>query len=645
MPHITFTPDDVTITVEAGANLLRAAMIADVPVSASCGGDGTCGKCRMIVEHGRVQTKPSTKLTAEQVDAGYVLACLSTVHEDVTVRIPVESRPGSVPVAGGARRAVNPVLGAAETALRLPATAFVPPVLKAVVELPEPDLIDNASDATRVVNQLRRRHDVRDATISLDALRELPSAARDGGWTVTAWVAQPCDAGPHVSGFEAGDRGERQYSVAVDVGTTSVEIAVVDLMSGATVDRRSAYNAQVSRGEDLITRVIAASDDDGLSELRSLVVGTVRELVEQSGVETGLDETEIVSYIAAGNTVMTHLLLGISPSGIRTSPYVSAASVFPWTRAQSLGLPGSHATRLVSVACPASWLGGDVVAGVIAAGIPWTDKLTLFIDIGTNGEIVLGNSSWLVSCSCSAGPAFEGGGIRHGMRAAAGAIEQVRIDAVTLEPTIMTIGEIRPLGICGSGLIDVVSELFMVGALDRSGKFARESARIVMSDAGPEYVIVTAEESGTGHPVTLSEVDVNNLMRAKAAIFAGIMVLLESMDVSIGDIDEVVVAGGFGHYLDLERVTALGMVPEMDPAKFVFLGNASLTGATLCARSRDMLKQTRHVAEMMTYIELSVNAGFMDHYLSALFLPHTDVHLFAHSEAARAARAGATAVT
>jgi len=490
-------------------------------------------------------------------------------------------------------------------------------------------------------------HGIREATISLPALRELPQAAREGDWVVTAFAAEPCDTMPIVSGFQAGDTTSRQYAVAADIGTTTVEIALIDVNSGEIVASANEYNSQVARGEDVISRVIAASKPGGLEDLNALIVGTLRELVESALAQTGVSAEDIVSYYVAGNTVMTHLLLKISPEFIRTSPYVPVASSFPWMRAAELGLPAGHATRLYVTPCPASWLGGDIVAGLVAAGIPWTDRLTLFIDVGTNGEIVLGNSEWLVSCSCSAGPAFEGGGILHGMRAADGAIEQIRIDDETLEPTIMTIGGVKPLGICGSGLIDCVSELFLCGALGRDGKFRTDidSPHLLQGERGLEYVVVAAAESGTGHSIVLTEVDIENLMRAKAAIYSGIAVLAESLDLSLDAVEEVVIAGGFGHYLDLERVTALGMVPEIESGRFVFLGNGSLLGAKLIAGSREILRTARQTAETVTYLELSVNAGFMDHYTSALFFPHTDLSLFPRTEKLRKLRSARQVVS
>ncbi len=640
MPRITFISDDTSIEVAEGENLLRAAMLADVAVRASCGGDGTCGKCRMVVESGSVATRASSKLSADDRDRGYVLGCMATVTEDVVVRIPAESRPGAAPVRGRGRRVPNRVLSVEDRAERVPVTKGAPPLSKRLVAMTAPNLSDNRSDTTRLTHALEREHELPHAMMTLDAIRDLPAAARDGDFAVTATVWSTSRHAA-VLRVEPGDTTARQYALAVDVGTTTVEVALVDLIAGRVLAQAAEYNAQVSRGEDVISRVIAASKPEGLTDLEDLVVRTISKLATQVCAKAGVHPEELLAYIAAGNTVMTHLLLGVSPASIRTAPYVPAASSFPRASARDVGLPAGDRTQLIALPCPASWLGGDIVAGVTAAGIPWSDKLTLFIDVGTNGEIVLGNREWLVSCSCSAGPAFEGGGISHGMRAAEGAIEQVRIDPLTLAPSILTICCERPLGICGSGLIDCISELFLAGALERSGKFKTDidSPYLRHGERGLEYVVVSPEDSGTGSAIVLTEADIENLMRAKAAIFAGISVLVESLDLSLSDIEEVVVAGGFGHYLDLERITVLGMVPEVDPERFVFLGNGSLLGAELVARSTEMLETARRVAEMTTYLELSVNAGFMDSYVSALFLPHTDLGIFPRTEAILAEKA------
>ncbi|MBA4370081.1 MAG: ferredoxin [Coriobacteriaceae bacterium] len=634
MPKVTFTTDDTSVDVRTGENLLRAAMMADVAVTASCGGGGTCGKCRMVVEEGTVEAAPTSKLTAEQVAAGYVLGCKAQVTGDVAVGIPPESRPGAVPARHHAERPHNVTLGAEEHLERLPAFTVTAPVRTLAVEVAPPDLSDNASDATRLAHALRRAHGLEDVTYELDALRALPAALRGGDWNVAVTV-DTTEGRAHVIAVRPGADTAPDLAVAVDVGTTSIEVALLDLAEGTTLAQASEYNAQVGRGEDVINRIISAGKRGGLEELQRLAAETIGRLALRLCAEAGADPRHLASYTIAGNTVMTHLLWGIDPANIRTEPYVPAATRFPWVRASVLGLPGGPATLAGATPCPASWLGGDIVAGVVAAGIPWSERLTLFVDIGTNGEIVLGNKDWLVACSCSAGPAFEGGGILHGMRAAAGAIEQVRVDDATLEPTIATIEGAKPVGICGSGLMDAVSELFLAGAIDRGGHFAgdRAGTRLRAGDHGFEYVLASAADSGTGADVVLTEVDVENLIRAKAAIFAGISVLTESVGVETAEIAEVVIAGGFGHYLDLDRVIALGLLPEIELERFVFIGNSSLLGARLAALSGEMRDTARRVAEMMTYLELSANALFMDAYVSAMFLPHTDTSLFPQTEA------------
>jgi len=641
MATVTFEPGGTTVDVHEGENLLRAAIAADVQITASCGGDGTCGKCRMLVEHGSVESRPSSRLTDEDAEKGYVLACLSAVRGDVRVTVPAESRPSHAPAPGsGNRRVPNALLSAEEHVARVPHDPSEPPVTARVLSLTAPDLANNCSDLARVRHALRREYGINDAAISLETLRALPDVARAKGWTVTAIMAEPGDATPAICGLRPGDTSDRQFAIAVDVGTTTIEAALIDLFASETMGQSAEYSDQIALGEDVITRVIAGSTAEGLEDLRRRAVTTIGRITERLCAEHGVSHDEITSYVAAGNTVMTHLLLGISPANIRTAPYVPVAATFPWTNAVESGLPGGPGTQLVTLPCPASWLGGDIVAGVLAAGIPWSDKLTLFVDIGTNGEIVLGSKDWLAACSCSAGPAFEGRGITHGMRAAEGAVELVRVDTETLEPMLLTIGSAKPLGICGSGLVDCISELFLCGALNRDGTFQRhDGSRIRERERGAEYVLVWAEESGTGSDIVINETDIENLMRAKAAIHAGIDVLLETVDVEPDAIEEVVVAGGFGHYLDIERVMTLGMLPELPAERFQFIGNGSLFGARLAAKSRGLLARAQRVADMMTYVELSVNASFMDMYVSSLFLPHTDLHRFPRTEALYSQRA------
>lgn len=633
MARLTFKPSDVTVEVRDGENLLRAAMGAGMLLTASCGGDGTCGKCRLVVESGDVRSYPSARLDEEHVSQGYVLGCQAEVMGDSVVRIPPESRPGSVPsrerdLSGSVR-----MLYSEDFDVRLPRWDIDPPVGKALIEMRTPSLGDSVSDSRRLSRAYRRGHGVNEVEISWPAMRKLSEACREGDWTVTALVGE-ADGKRIVLDVEPGDTSSRSYAMAVDVGTTTVEAELVDLNTGRTMTQSAEYNGQVAHGEDVISRIVFGSTPEGLAKLSGLVIGSVRSIAEQMLQSTGISARDVVLYTVAGNTVMTHVLLGLSPATIRNEPYVATTSDFPQLRASDLGLPASPEAPLLALPCPASYVGGDIVGGLLASGIPWSSELSLFIDIGTNGEIVLGNREWLVACSCSAGPAFEGGGMLHGMRAAAGAVEQVRIDPESLEPMVLTIGQVKPVGICGSGLIDCAAELFLAGALDRNGRFAHDvgTPRVREGSHGQEYVVVFAAESGTGSDIVLTEADVKNLIRAKAAVFAGISVLMESVDVDFSDIEEVLVAGAFGRYLELEKVITLGLLPEAPLEKFKFLGNGSLLGARLAATSRTMLATAHRLAEKTTYLELSANAGFMEMYVSALFLPHTDLSLFPATE-------------
>jgi uncharacterized 2Fe-2S/4Fe-4S cluster protein (DUF4445 family) len=312
------------------------------------------------------------------------------------------------------------------------------------------------------------------------------------------------------------------------------------------------------------------------------------------------------------------------------SPYTPTSNFIPPVRAINIGLNVKDHVFTYIFPGVASYVGGDVVAGVLGAGVFQRDEVALFIDVGTNGEIVIGNKDWLTCTSCSAGPAFEGGGIKFGMRAGKGAIEQVKINPSTYEPMILTVGRSKPTGICGSGLIDCVAELFEAGAIDQNAKFKIDlpTTRVRPGESGWEYVVCYAAESQIGRDIVLTEVDLDNLMRAKAAIYAGCKTLLDSVGLRFQDLDRVIIAGGFGHSIDLEKAQMIGLLPDVPVDRFLFVGNGSLLGARLLSFSRDLLKETERIAKMMTNIELSNNPAFMHEFVAALFIPHTDESAF-----------------
>lgn len=631
---VTFYPDARQIEVGRGENLLEAALAADIHINTSCGGEGTCGRCRVLIDEGTVALGPAHKLTDEEAAKGYVLACQAEVASDLKVLIPPETRLGSVPEAREEVVMVGRALSAAEEAERLDAVTLDPPVVKLFVALDPPTLDDNASDASRLTRSLRRAGVTGDLTIDYEVLKALAATLRAADWQVTATLLNTSLRVPHpasrVVKVEPGDTTGEQYALAVDVGTTTIVAKLVDMTTKQAVAETSGYNAQISCGEDVISRIVFAGKGRGLQRLQGLVVDTINDLAIRLLEQTGIGADSITLVTAAGNTIMLHLLLGMDPKYLREEPYVPTTSTFPFIRAAGIGLKLDPAVRLFPLPCVASYLGADVVAGVVAAGMEHEERLTLYIDIGTNGEMVLGNSDFLVSCSCSAGPAFEGGGVKFGMRATAGAIEEVAIDRETFEPSVIAIGGKRPVGICGSGLIDLLAGLFLAGVVDRKGKIHLDIAtpRVRTGDGGPEYVLVWERDAGGDTDIVITEVDIDNLMRAKAAVFAAITVLLDSIDTPVDALERVLIAGAFGKHLDARKAMLIGLLPELPDDKFVFIGNGSLWGAHMSSLSRSTIAEVQSTAKRMTYLDLSTNNKFMDGYVAALFLPHTNPVLF-----------------
>ena len=625
MARVTFLPDEITVDIADGDLLLDAAIAADLHLDSSCGGDGTCGGCLLMIESGEVDGGTGPKLTEEQKQQGRVLACTARASGDIVVHIPPSSRLGRLGASGPDEvQALHKRLYA-----RVGPEQTVPPVRKVALSVPEPSLSDTASDMRRVRRALAMEHGLTEVESAWPAVKKAAAALRKSGWRVTALV-QDDGCATRILDIEPGDTCERQYGIAVDLGTTTVVGHLVDLTDGKVLSHHLEYNRQSPHGADVISRIIHAGTADGLRRFQELAAESIRIVSEHMIAEAGIDGCDVIAYTVAGNTTMTQLLFGLDPASIRTEPYIPTLNVFPWTRARELGLPGADEARLYAFPCAAGYVGGDITSGILAADMPSSEELLLLIDIGTNGEMVLGNSEWMVACSCSAGPAFEGGSVLHGMRASEGAIEEVRIAQGTFEPEVKTIGDLSPMGICGSGLVDALAELMLSGAIDRRGTFRQDagSPRIRRGSHGWEYVLVTAGESGTGGDIVITESDITNLINAKAAVHAGIRVLLESVDVSIDDVDRVLIAGSFGRYLDLERVVTIGLMPDIDRERFQFIGNGSLGGATMALTASDVPREAVQVAENITYMELSVDPGFMDKYVSALFLPHTDEHLF-----------------
>jgi uncharacterized 2Fe-2S/4Fe-4S cluster protein (DUF4445 family) len=628
---VTFKPYDITTEVEKGENLLRTALRAGVHINASCGGEGVCGKCRIILEEGKLECPDSTLLTRDEWSLGYRQACQCSVLSDIVVRIPPESLLDKKTITrrrAGISLRPSPI----DVAALKEEGLYNPAFQKKFLKLPPASLADNVCDLSRLEQGLNRQYGLKNLTLDFLLTRKLAKAMRQEDFQVTATLdfAQRRSRNPRLVDIEPGDTTDQHFALAVDIGTTTVWVQLLDLAKGEIVGQAADYNGQLSYGDDVISRIVYSQKEGGLATLQKSVVSTIHKVIHGLLKRHRLPVTEISHLTVAGNTTMTHLFYAIEPKYIRLSPYTPTACHVPPIRAPHLGLELPEHVFIYSVSSVSSYVGGDIVAGALASGIYKEPRLTLYIDIGTNGEIVIGNQEWLACAACSAGPAFEGGGIRYGMRAAKGAVEEVSVNPQTAEPMFMTIDMVKPKGICGSGLINLLAVLMEGNLLAPNGRFREnlDTPRIRECEDGREYVLAWASETASGEDLTVSEVDIDNLMRAKAAMFAGYLTLLDSVGLKLRDIEQVILAGAFGSFINLENSIAIGLMPDLPRERFHFVGNGSLSGATLLAFSRDLLEEERRVADMMTNFELSETPGFMDHYIAALFLPHTQEDYF-----------------
>lgn len=630
--NILFKPFNRKTVVKDGENLLRAAMEAGIHINASCGGEGVCGKCRVIIEKGDVEGGITEKLDKSDIEQGYRLACRSVVKDDLVITIPVESSVDESALNIQSPPRVTARMQKIDFEDLKEKGLFFPPVEKIYMELPEPDAKDHLPDVTRLVNYLYQHHKEHGLVVDLPVIRKIPDIFRQKGFKITATLLRPVNekSKTRIINIQPGDTTDYNCAVALDIGTTTITGKLIDLLTGESLAEYSDFNSQISYGEDVITRIIYAEKPGGLKKLHSVVVRTINKIIKNIVGASGIDIDHISTITIAGNTTMTQLLLMVNPAYIRRSPYVPASTLYPQINASDIGINlGDHVTALVYPVV-SSYVGGDVVAGVMGSGMYRTDRLTLLIDIGTNAEIVLGNKDWLVCAACSAGPAFEGGGIEFGMRASKGAIEDFSVDPVTFEPMNITIGGVRPKGICGSGLIIMVAKLFEIGIINNVGKFDRDldTPRIRAKNGVYEYVLAWKEETQIGRDVVLTEIDIENFIRAKGAIFSGCQTLCEEVGLTFSDVEQIFLAGRFGAYVDLEKAMVIGLIPEMEPEKIIYLGNGSLLGAEMSSLTNRIRRDVVEVTKKMTNFELSETSSYMDKYMAALFLPHTDMNLF-----------------
>ena len=624
MPTIEFLPAHKSIETSSGTPLVTVARQAGVEIDLPCGGDGSCGRCIVRASGGEVETESLGRIPSSAESSGYVLACRTRICDDaVTVELPEKPDAQGQFADHEARSLVDPEL--------MPkADDIAPLVQKWLLRTQPPRLDDGRSDVDRLAEAIRSDHNVGEVSCALSAAQSAAVALREEDGRVTATL-RATQSGVRILNVEPGDATSRHYGVAVDVGTTSVAVQLVYLPTGAVLATESDYNGQIPCGVDVISRINYAAQSTRLEELRMRVLETVNRLVCKVAFSRGVNPGEICQAAVAGNTVMTHLLLGLQPEYIRLEPYTPTVLEPPILCAAEVGLGIGPEAPVELAPCVGSYVGGDITAGLLCTNMATdTHDISLFIDIGTNGEIVVGNTDFLMSCACSAGPAFEGGGIECGVRAATGAIEKVEVDPETARPCCTTIDDEPPLGLCGSGMIDLLANLLRTGWVNRRGELnrTRTSEHIEVAGRRARYLLVPAKESATGKPISISETDIENVIRAKAAIYSAAALMLARIGLGFEDLDAVYIAGSFGRFLDLEQAATIGMVPDIPREKYRYLGNASLTGSYMGLVSRTHRQRQLDIARRMTNIELSTIPEYMDQYTAALFLPHTDADRF-----------------
>lgn len=615
--RVTFLPSEKIVQVEDGVTLLEAAGRAGIALNNLCGGDGVCGRCRMIIKDGSISGGSASILSAGETANGVVLSCMSHVAGDVVAEIPESTRAGErVTLDEDAERFIPDVAGAGQR--ESPAN---PLVTKIYMELEKPTLDSNFADFERIKRQLQRDTGAGSVTVGLETLRKLPDTLRDGDFAVTVTMAR-CSSGVEMLDVEEGDTRECGYVAVVDVGTTTVVMQLVRTTDGATIEKAACFNAQSVYGREVTARIMAA-EKRGVDELQKLIVDDINRLISEMADRAGVRIEDISAVVCSGNTTMMHFLLALPPHNIRRDPFTCVATDIPPVKASEVGLRIKGEGLLFVVPAIGSWVGGDLTAGILATGLHEMEETCMLIDVGTNGEIIVGNRDWLMACSASTGPALEGASVECGMMGERGAIERVFESDGKIE--FKVIGDCDPTGICGSGIIDLVAVMLDKGIVDRSGRFVEDS------DPGVEFVDGRGRYTIPGSKVFMTQDDMDNIITAKAAIFAAQKIMLDRLNMSFSDLDRLFIAGGFGGFIDISNAQKIGLLPGMPASKVSYAGNTSLSGARLAAMSVDAFNDLGKIAGMTTYYDLMGSNDYVEQFGQAQFLPHTDISLFAEA--------------
>ena len=636
MFKVTFSFEDgsmVETFANAGDNLLEVARSANVAIDAPCSGNGACGKCRVQLKSGELESKKTLHISDEEYQAGWRLSCCSKISADVNVLVPdiASAYKSRMKVADLSSKEEIAIFENAKSDIQLAGIELKNSLEVVDVLMDVPSLDDTMPDNERLTRALRKYLNINRVRIPYVVLKKLPDVLRENNFAVKCVIRATSDD-MYVYDIFGKDEDVVIGGLAIDIGTTTVSAVLINMENGEILAKSSAGNGQIRFGADVINRIVESQKPGGQKKLQDAVIKeTINPMIHEMCKSAKFPKDHIYRMCVASNTTMNHLFAGFNADPLRTEPYIPAFFKTNSLFASDVGVDINKDAHIIMAPNIGSYVGGDITAGTLVSQIWNRPEFSLFIDLGTNGELVFGNSDFMMSCACSAGPAFEGGDISCGMRATDGAIEACTIDKETMEPTYKIVGDpgTKPVGLCGSGIIDVISELYICGIINPKGKFIREGKRIKHDKYGMgSYILAFEEEAGSVKDVEITEVDIDNFIRAKGAIFSAIRTMLTSLDFDVSMIDDVYVAGGIGSGINMQNAVNIGMFPDIPIEKFHYIGNSSLTGAYLMLLSTPAEKKTYELAANMTYMELSTVPIYMDEFVGACFIPHTDTSMF-----------------
>ena len=618
---VRFMPFETTVSVERGTTLLEAAGMAHIAIDSVCGGDGICGRCKMVVKEGKVGGNVTMLLTREEIRRGVVLACQSYVGSDLLVEIPEETRAKEkISIDRYAQRFRADQPGVARRAF-----AKGPLVTKCFLELDHPTLQNNLSDCERIQLMVEKRTGITSMQTGLKIIRRLSEIVRESDFAVTAMIGRRRDVA-EIMDLEPGDTSDKNYLAVVDVGTSTIVMHLVDAVKATTVDTQACFSSQAIYGREVTARMMAA-EKRGVRHLQRPLVDDINNLIAAIAARSDVSLKHITAVVCSGNTAMMHFLLGLPTHQIRRDPYVAATVDPPPLRAAEVGVKINPRGLLFFAPGISGWVGGDLTAGILATGLSEMDEVGMLIDVGTNGEIILGNKDWLIACSASAGPALEGASVACGMMADEGAIEEVYVEDSQIRYKV--IGDVPPDGLCGSAIIDLVAVFLERGIINRSGQLIEGSDPRVRVEKGlARFVIADKRSSMKGREIYISQNDIENVITAKAAIFAATKIVLDRLKLDFSDISKLFVAGGFGSYINLRNAVTIGLLPDLPGDRMQYAGNTSIWGAKLAALSAEAYAALHEISAKTTYYDLMGSPDYVEQFKQAMFLPHTNIEMF-----------------